>query len=106
MKRGFTEYFHIVNHIRVHNGGKPYTCTQCNKALIYKLGLKSQVISHSGEKPYQCYQCGKPFRQCVKNKILREATLERSPIVVVTATRLLYKEAVFYLMSLQKGFCN
>ena len=68
VKRGFTEYFHIANHIRVHTGGKPYTCTQCNKALNYKLGLKSEVISHSGEKPYQYYECGNPFRQCMKNK--------------------------------------
>ena len=64
-QKGFTEYFHLENHMSVHSGGKPYKCTQSNKACIYKLGLKNHMISHSGEKPYECYQCGRSIRQSV-----------------------------------------
>ena len=48
-EKGFTEYFHIVNHMCVHTEGKPYECSQCNKALICKLDFQNHIISHSGE---------------------------------------------------------
>ena len=48
-EKGFTEYFHIVNHMCVHIGEKPYTCSQGNMAFIYKLGFEIHMIFHSGD---------------------------------------------------------
>ncbi|XP_001359459.4 transcription factor Sp4 [Drosophila pseudoobscura] len=61
--REFKKREHLVQHIKLHAGLRPYKCTeeQCDKAFSRKEHLSRHLISHSGKKLFTCEACKKPF---------------------------------------------
>ena len=46
-----------MTHSRVHRGGKPFACDQCDYKTAQKRDLKNHIFNHTGEKPFACNQC-------------------------------------------------
>ena len=47
----------LMIHMRIHSGGKPNKCSQCNYTSHQEGNLKSHLKTHSGEKDYKCDKC-------------------------------------------------
>ncbi|AET38513.1 Pzf1p Ecym_2817 [Eremothecium cymbalariae DBVPG len=45
--------------VSVHQGIKPYKCTECDRAFVKKSHLERHFFSHSDKKPFSCSKCGK-----------------------------------------------
>ena len=50
-----------TDHMKIHTGKKPHSCTECDKADAKKGDLTIHMREHTGEKPYKCCQCDKAF---------------------------------------------
>ncbi|KAH7971607.1 hypothetical protein HPB52_000527 [Rhipicephalus sanguineus] len=48
-------------HVRRHEGCKPYTCKDCDKAFCTPFELDQHVRTHTGERPYKCPTCACAF---------------------------------------------
>ncbi|KAG0431702.1 hypothetical protein HPB47_021529 [Ixodes persulcatus] len=51
----------LLNHERMHKGGRPFRCQVCEKAFTNKDHLVTHQRIHTGERPFKCDVCSKTF---------------------------------------------
>ncbi|KAG7475728.1 zinc finger protein 407 [Solea senegalensis] len=59
-ERSFSEKWALNNHMKLHNGEKPYKCgwPSCHYAFLNLSAMKDHYRTHTGEKSYLCDLCG------------------------------------------------
>ena len=53
----FKQLSHLQQHKRLHEGIRPYKCSQCGQSFTQVNQLNSHKLVHSGEKPFECSKC-------------------------------------------------
>ena len=58
----FSSSHHLLNHLRVHSGERPYKCKDCTSCFTQASSLKFHINSvHAGEKKHKCSVCSWTF---------------------------------------------
>ncbi|XP_064466718.1 zinc finger protein ZFAT-like isoform X2 [Ornithodoros turicata] len=52
----------LQKHIWIHEGIKPFKCTECRYECRSRNNLNVHMLTHSSEKPHLCDQCGKGYK--------------------------------------------
>ena len=59
----FSKSNNLRQHMRVHEGLRPYHCSHCGKGFRQKQNLERHERVHEGLRPYHCSRCSKGFTQ-------------------------------------------
>ncbi|KAL1378585.1 hypothetical protein pipiens_015493 [Culex pipiens pipiens] len=60
----FTKKYSLKVHIkRVHEGVRPFSCSQCSLKFTTADRLQRHMYTHTGEKPYKCELCPQAYAQ-------------------------------------------
>lgn len=54
---------HILEHLRLHTGNKPFVCRYCNFGFISALSLRRHLLGHMGLTERKCEECGKEYKK-------------------------------------------
>lgn len=70
----FTKACNFLDHVRMHEGIKPYKCTRCSKEFVQKCNLKKHFKRHLSatleeRKVYKCSICSKGFTERYNLKV-------------------------------------
>ncbi|XP_057699560.1 zinc finger protein 613-like isoform X2 [Corythoichthys intestinalis] len=68
----FTTKEYLMKHMYTHTGGKPFLCTFCGKRFNRRGNLNRHTKKHTGEKPHVCSFCDKGFIE--KQGLIRHAS--------------------------------
>ncbi|XP_055321205.1 gastrula zinc finger protein XlCGF52.1-like [Sitodiplosis mosellana] len=52
---------HLVIHMRVHSGDKPFECEECFKQFTLNSSLNKHMKLHAGPRPFRCSKCHERF---------------------------------------------
>lgn len=60
-QKEFKRKEHLTQHMKLHQGVRPFKCDQCDKAFNRKEHLLRHRTSHTGAKSFKCEHCQKMF---------------------------------------------
>lgn len=57
----FDDMIDFRQHIKTHDGAKPYGCHICGRSFGFEAVLKKHLMFHNGQKPFQCLVCSAAY---------------------------------------------